>query len=200
MKKILLLCVTVSLFLLVGNVSASSLSMTSIIQFDDNFKIYLSTSDNINGFEFGSGNAWSSTFTPSTSLAAGVDYYLHVIGENGGGPGGFLGEFSITGGQHTFVNNSDFLVTNTTDWNGNLTGWETPYIALTDKGVNGTGSWRFNSAISESAHWIDANPGTGIYTTYFSTKISANPVPEPATMFLFGIGLLGLAGISRRKK
>ena len=29
---------------------------------------------------------------------------------------------------------------------------------------------------------------------------SSNPVPEPATMLLFGIGLLSFAGISRRKK
>ena len=33
----------------------------------------------------------------------------------------------------------------------------------------------------------------------FIDNVSLNPVPEPATMMLFGIGLLGLAGVSRKK-
>ncbi len=36
---------------------------------------------------------------------------------------------------------------------------------------------------------------------YFSTwVVSASPVPEPTTMLLFGTGLIGLAGIRRKRK
>ncbi len=39
--------------------------------------------------------------------------------------------------------------------------------------------------------------------TYFgvwAVNTNVSPVPEPATMLLFGIGLLGLTGVNRRKK
>lgn len=39
----------------------------------------------------------------------------------------------------------------------------------------------------------------GVYTHFDDDDYQA-PVPEPATMFLFGIGLLSLAGLGRRKR
>lgn len=56
--------------------------------------------------------------------------------------------------------------------------------------------------------FIDDTAGTGdvkqtlqdIICTAGSGGTINNPVPEPATMLLFGLGILGLAGVSRRKK
>jgi len=39
-----------------------------------------------------------------------------------------------------------------------------------------------------------------ITDTSLELVITADPIPEPATMFLFGLGLLGLAGVTRKKK
>ncbi|MCD4720467.1 MAG: PEP-CTERM sorting domain-containing protein [Desulfobacula sp.] len=42
--------------------------------------------------------------------------------------------------------------------------------------------------------------GHGSYFAMDDFTYSSNPVPEPATMLLFGLGILGIAGVNRRKK
>jgi len=42
--------------------------------------------------------------------------------------------------------------------------------------------------------------GPGAYGQWELSNVSINEIPEPSTIFLFGISILGLAGISRRKK
>ncbi len=54
----------------------------------------------------------------------------------------------------------------------------------------GHSDWIEDSAIAVHGAWVVMDQGS----------VDPDPVPEPATMLLFSLGLLGLAGVSRRKK
>ena len=95
----------------------------------------------------------------------------------------------------------------------NYTNWTTAGVGIVDEPNNSAGDedrlqfdWWFgegtwNDLHNNSAsfpHNIDLNPpgGTGGYLVEYE----AAPVPEPATMLLFGIGIVGLAGSKLRRR
>ena len=117
----------------------------------------------------------------------------------------FIGQFSLDDTGFSFSNGTQYLLTNggvTSNWLVSKTGFGSGYATPTDEGQNGCCIWGTQTSVDVSAHYIWADVQGD--TVFFSTAITPNRigipgVPEPATLLLFGTGLLSLAGVRRRR-
>ncbi len=193
--------IALSAALLSATVSSAT-TLTSYISMDNGFVAYLSTSDSATGTAFSSANDWYNTYSGTTApLAAGTDYYLHIRGYDQGGIAGFLGRFELNGSTHLFANGSTTLLTNTTDWKGNNTGFNGTYSSVISLGNNNVGPWGTRPNIPSGvngATWIWAGDANNNDLAFFSTKISAVATPDAASSAaLIFVGLVGLVALRR---
>ena len=182
--------------LAIASVGAQATTLTATITSDDAYEAYISTNDSVEGTQFlVSTGTWSSVETGSTALTAGVVNYLHIRSRNWSGPQMIIGQLSLSDADFAFDNNTQFNVTNITDWKLSRTGWGLNNLTAVDLGPDGLSPWGNQPGIDDSARFIWSEVAVNTDDHYWSIRLT--PVPEPATMSV--LGLAAFAAWRRRR-
>ena len=218
-KSVIVAAAVAAIFQVASTATYAAAVLTGNLTADNQFAVYISSSDATLGTPIGEGDNWQSTYSLApTDLTAGT-YYLHIVGYNfggpstgfaGGNPDALIGQFTLSG-NYVFANGSTTLLTDTTNWRAtdaayNLAqppSWIAPAGTPIDYGANASSNIWFNASgsarpgIASNAEWIWSLPDqTG--EAFFSTTISS-AVPEPSTWALMLVGFLSLGLINRRR-
>jgi hypothetical protein len=169
--------------------------------------------------------SYSYNFNIDTTSVAGQTGYLELQFNPGLNPGvasaavsNFTSDAALAGAPQLTGNVTGALpgtvtINNTTGWNDyyqtitfgssvqfalNLTGSAGNSFALSFYGADGATPLLTKDTLYGYATTIDLNANGGVVNNQ-SNQVSVTPTPIPAAAWLFGSGLIGLAGIRRRK-
>ncbi len=199
--------------------AAQAQTLSGRMTVDNYFTAYLSTSATSLGTALISGSNWPSTYSFSTQLNQGQNYFLHIAAGDYGVISGVLGSFSLAGSGFQFANGQQTLNTNTTNWTASLgatlpsaggpqvnppVSFASPVGALPtgirSQGTNGVNPWGNQfPTISSQAQWIWTTDNCINCGRYFTTVITST-VPEPSTWALMATGLVAIVVVGRRRR
>lgn len=181
--------------------SAAATTLTTVLNVDNQFQLYISTDDTVQGTQFGGGTDWPTAYTASTTLTDGVTNYLHIAAQDLGGIAALLGTFSLSDSDFSFSNGLQTLLSGEGGLQVSETGWGN-YQAVTTIGSNGIAPWGFRPEHDASAIWVWSDDPNGDDNVYFTAEISydaAPAVPLPAGFPLLAAGLGVMAWTGRKK-
>ncbi len=184
MKSIIRLLTATLLLVVLGSAQATpvSFTLTGAVTYDD-------TGDGSNIFGLPVGGAVTATGSFDDSLIGG-----DIISGNGTIAVSTITDLVITVGSEIFTDLDDNGSGLLTIVNGTVIDGNGPAGFV----YAGTNPQLFTSDATETFIGTQSDYSTNIFGTWNTFNLT--PVPVPAAVWLFGSGLLGLAGVARRKR
>lgn len=191
--------------------------VTAHLAADNSFAIYTGNADG-SGLTYIGRNTdhWMTTHTFNFNIEGGDYLYLAAWSDDAAAQA-IIGDFSTDMGQNfvtgtgweahlTFTDIDDYFTFLPTLAHVSSEIGENTWSTVTHVADNGVSPWGVRPGISASADWMWGSPiepgsGYGEYQIFrMQVGESTAAVPEPGTMALMGLGIVGLAGWRRFSK